>query len=396
MKPEHHVVSELEQRLDVAHHLPSLRRIWIGVAVAALGVTVVWPMSAPTRRGGVSSGAISNHHRLIEAQCEQCHAPAFGSVPDPKCAACHSVGQHAVSSVAGHQELDARCTSCHKEHHGEETLIPSDSPLCTNCHSHIDRIAPGSLQPGISDFEHHPEFAVLAWSGDPPQLKKVRLDDPDVRDRTHLKFSHDGHLSQLAADGKPVLACSSCHQPTTDGNSMQPISYARQCERCHHIEFDGRLEGTFVPHGDAAGVKGFVTAQLAKLHIETLHDGDRSETRDLVAKESLDAEIGLFTPGGACFKCHDVEEVTPASNASRFKVLSLDRQARLMPAAVFRHPTHRLVECESCHAGVRKSTSASDILLPRIARCRECHADSGTPAMVDSPCLECHRYHAAK
>lgn len=389
MKPEPQVVSELEKRLDVAHHLPSLRLLWIGVAVAAVGATLVWPLSAASRRGGAASGPISNHHRLIEPTCDRCHESAFSSVPDRACASCHPVHEHvrAAPGVAAHPDLGARCTSCHKEHHGEQSLIPSDSPLCTGCHARED----------ITDFAHHPEFAVRAWTGTPPELKKVRLDQPGIRDQTRLKFSHDEHLGQVAADGKPVLACSSCHQPSADGDSLQPISYARHCERCHHLEFDDRLETTFVPHGDSAGVLGFVTAQLAKLHVETPHDRSGAETHELVDQESRDAEIGLFTPGGACFKCHDVEEVPPASKApqARFKVLSVDTPPRRMPASVFRHAAHRLIACDSCHAGVRESTSASDILLPRIARCRECHADPGTPAKVNSPCLECHRYHGS-
>jgi hypothetical protein len=47
----------------------------------------------------------------------------------------------------------------------------------------------------------------------------------------------------------------------------------------------------------------------------------------------------------------------------------------------------------SCHATVPKSKHATDILLPDIARCRECHGGAGSSAKVASDCLMCHPFH---
>ena len=100
----------------------------------------------------------------------------------------------------------ARCTSCHKEHHGDASLVPSDSPLCTGCHARM----PGRAQT-IRDLAHHPELAVRAWSGTPPVLAKVALDRPNLRDQTQLKFSHDEHLGQREAG---LAATRPAHRPT--------------------------------------------------------------------------------------------------------------------------------------------------------------------------------------
>jgi hypothetical protein len=59
--------------------------------------------------------------------------------------------------------------------------------------------------------------------------------------------------------------------------------------------------------------------------------------------------------------------------------------------ARFDHHAHQMVECVSCHAKARESAAASDILIPGIATCRQCHR-SGEDA-AESRCFECHTYH---
>ena len=397
-----------------------------------------WPLLATRGRDAVSGGAVSNHHRLIESDCAKCHASPFGAVPDEKCASCHVVNPHtkAMPELV-HPELKARCASCHKEHHGEASLVLNDSLLCTGCHSRISKLAPSTAQPSIPDFAHHPEFAVLAWRGSMPALVKSRLDEPNLRDGNQLKFSHAAHLGRTGAEGQLSLKCQSCHVTGDDGKQIQPLSYARHCQRCHPIKFDDRLKDSFLPHGDAKKAFLFIKAELARLHVERgLDPGspkslsenpsveprkpgrrrERATRRDRrlttqtesevdlgidakkLDEESREAELGLFTPGGACFMCHDVEKVAPSEtpNQPRFAVLSPRLPAKKMPAARFDHDAHRLASCESCHGNVRESSSASDILLPRIARCRECHADPGKPGKIDSPCLQCHGHHLPK
>ena len=51
---------------------------------------------------------------------------------------------------------------------------------------------------------------------------------------------------------------------------------------------------------------------------------------------------------------------------------------------------HRLVHCTECHAAP-ESTETSDVLLPRLATCRQCHHMDGAA----DRCAECHTYHAA-
>ena len=64
-----------------------------------------------------------------------------------------------------------------------------------------------------------------------------------------------------------------------------------------------------------------------------------------------------------------------------------------MGAALPHHEAHRQETCESCHAA-GKTAKASDLLLPDLASCRECHGGEGSKAEVATGCALCHNYHA--
>src|SRR3546814_17359197 len=58
----------------------------------------------------------------------------------------------------------------------------------------------------------------------------------------------------------------------------------------------------------------------------------------------------------------------------------------------FDHKPHETEECTSCHLA-EKSGAASDLLLPDLASCRECHGGESARAAVPSGCAMCHDYH---
>jgi hypothetical protein len=399
MKP--HVVSELERRLELHWHMPRLRRLSFGLVVITLGLSVGWPLSSRSRRLPLASGPVSNHHRLIEGSCERCHQSGFRGPSDRLCAECHQPIDHAAALpqvIAAHPELTAPCASCHKEHHGARSLVPPDSPMCTHCHRRLDQLVPKTEMASFADFDHHPEFAVHGWVGEPPTYRKVRMGEKSVRSDTQIKFSHKLHIELTPAAGAKPLACASCHDATPDGKDLRPISFARHCERCHAVEFDERLKGLFVPHGNSERVPGFVRAALARLHLEGENaPASADEVRQRVAKETDDDVAGLFTENSGCNRCHEVGELPAEAAPDHQHHWVVERPAipaHWMPASIFRHGTHRLVACESCHQNRAASSSASDINLPTIARCRDCHADPPSPGKVASPCLQCHGYHA--
>ena len=87
----------------------------------------------------------------------------------------------------------------------------------------------------------------------------------------------------------------------------------------------------------------------------------------------------------ACQKCHEVKSAALASLAIDLPV---------MPQSFFDHRPHvRLRPCGACHAekgqGVLTSKKATDVLVPGVASCRQCHG----PAEARADCVTCHRFH---
>ena len=86
------------------------------------------------------------------------------------------------------------------------------------------RPARGYTQVFASFATDHPEF----------QLNRDKARDPDV-----LRFNHQRHF---AADIPPVggkkLDCNFCHMADLDGRYYERISYAKNCQVCHALQFD--------------------------------------------------------------------------------------------------------------------------------------------------------------
>jgi hypothetical protein len=49
-----------------------------------------------------------------------------------------------------------------------------------------------------------------------------------------------------------------------------------------------------------------------------------------------------------------------------------------------------MLACTECHAKAPESSLTSDVLMPRVGVCANCH---NTQVGVRSDCVECHGYH---
>jgi predicted CXXCH cytochrome family protein len=67
-----------------------------------------------------------------------------------------------------------------------------------------------------------------------------------------------------------------------------------------------------------------------------------------------------------------------------------------MPHARFDHKAHAQTKCTQCH-DITHSKKSSDVSMPTIKACRECHGGS-KPVVnkVTSNCLLCHGFHDPK
>jgi predicted CXXCH cytochrome family protein len=88
-----------------------------------------------------------------------------------------------------------------------------------------------------------------------------------------------------------------------------------------------------------------------------------------------------------CKTCHEV--------GRDWSVAEVHVTNRWMPQARFDHRAHAQTKCAACH-DVANSKKASDVAMPAIGKCRECHGGSKpVEERVTSNCLLCHDFHDA-
>jgi predicted CXXCH cytochrome family protein len=373
-----------------------------------------------------SPGPLHTAHQSIGTRCDACHAEPFEPVRDRECFACHSTVAHHVDARSNDRVLfgDTQCTSCHREHKEPAALVQRDPRLCTDCHGDLKRLKPNTTVEDASDFgTNHPEFRVtvlasterddttLAW-------RAIRLDRDDPAnfvEHSHLKFSHLQHLNPKGVKsptGERVLSCQDCHRPNSSGRDMMPIRMETHCSGCHSLRFDEHDPTSGVPHGDLEAVYKTLREHFSREYLvqtalsetdrhqirrpgneqRALSQAEQRRARDWVDTQSLKIARELLEKR-VCADCHEVTRVPGKTGLDQWTVEPVRLTSNWMPRARFDHAAHISETCISCHVGAPKSKHATDILLPDIARCRECHGGSGTSAKVASDCLMCHPFH---
>lgn len=240
------------------------------------------------------------------------------------------------------------------------------------------------------------------------------------------------HLSRSRVDGKDLIAmsCTYCHVTDSRGMYMEPIRFDQHCVDCHTgqlktINFDQR-EGADkkvpeipVPHKTSDEIAAAALAR-AGLTAATLA-GPLADATDLdsfppkfkepgdnaawVGKQVADLLFSLQDARNACGYCHeaikegptDRFDKSPAVAAMFSEAEKRQEYAKLhfivdsrkipevwLPKSVFSHASHNMVSCVQCHAGATVRNETSDIMLPGIDSCRECHAPAGTPVSSES------------
>ncbi len=389
-----------------------------------------------------SSGPLSKAHAFLQGNCTACHQKAFVAVQDQSCKACHTqIHDHADPARMAKAEPDrgtfarfqlavkktfnapaGRCVDCHTEHEGPQVAPVVQQRFCSDCHADLDAKLPDSKIPDASDLgTAHPEFkaaVITQWNGPRPVVQRVSLAQKPM-DVSNLKFPHDMHLSKTNGVAQmarrlggqygfaDALQCKDCHDPSTDGVRFQPINMEEDCMMCHSLAFDTQ-GGTVrtLRHGDPkqviADLRDFYRARVPNPPA-TLGGMARRQPGDAMAMRNLrQFQIGsgpgradrmiraVFSPGGACYDCHQV--VPPAPGTMYYEIKPVAFPVRYMLHGWFDHRPHEQEKCESCHKA-ETSTSSTDLLLPDLASCRECHGGEASKSDVPSSCAMCHDYH---
>jgi predicted CXXCH cytochrome family protein len=442
-------------QLDIANTRLN-RRVasWVlFITIAALGLLVPLlavrsPDARPTLAATFlpsdrawSPGPLHSVHQNLASRCETCHEQPFVRVRSTACLECHasSVHRHVGMEVSVERLDSTRCAKCHAEHNEPATLVRADAGLCVGCHGRLEQVTEESgVTARISDFvREHPEFRVslLAPRGGSDAIsewdvQRETLGTAGFCERSRLKFPHDTHLDPKgikAADRTVVMKCADCHVPEAGGRRMQPVRMEEHCQSCHRLDFEPADPERQVPHGAVARVVQTLNEYYSARYLEGYPDPlatarpERRAARPGVQLSPVERARLLAAASDkasrvardlierrTCQDCH-VVEVAPhpdplllplprAGEGTRWRVLPVLLTTEWMPKAHFDHARHAttLSGCDSCHEA-RKSHEASDVLMPRIAACRECHGGTDGVHTADnrvaSTCMLCHSFH---
>jgi hypothetical protein len=431
-----------ERMFSLASVMPSKRAAAWGLIGIVLALFLAWPIKGYLDRQQEqeaarfhademwSSGKLSLAHTSLENDCQACHVKAFEAVTDAACKDCHTgIHDHADPFRLARAEPDlttwgkvelafketfdippGRCVECHTEHEGATQMAPTAQRFCSDCHTTLRDQLPDTKLANAGDFgTDHPEFQpafITRWDGDRPVLGRASL-ARNPREDSNLKFPHDSHLSKTGGVAQmarrlgsefgfgDALACKDCHDATPDGVRFQPVNMEADCAMCHSLAFD-RVGGTIrtLRHGEPEQVVADLR-DFYRLRSPASRDGAARRRpgqsgRSIGSVGAAQAIRAVFSPGGACYDCHQVEAPPPGSLA--FDIRPVAFPVRYMHKGWFDHKPHEVEECTSCHLA-ETSGVASDLLLPDLASCRECHGGESARAEVPSGCAMCHDYH---
>ncbi len=389
----------------------------------------VWPMAPDL---AWDTGQVSGPHGNFADNCGVCHQKAFVKVQDKACVACHAdIRHHADPAKFSFPELtDGLCQSCHKEHAGIQPIVRNDQSFCAGCHGGLKALAADTELRNAADFgTDHPEFrpavVIDAAAG---KRRRMEIQPPDWRvERSNLKFPHHKHLDPKGvlvptSTKRKELDCGDCHRPEPGGVGMLPIEMERDCAECHRLQFVPEALERVVPHGDVKevrrAVEDFFAATALRGGFEAadappsvrrrpgtkLTEAGRREALDWAKGRAGKAANYLFDPvawagrrkkeageylfgKSVCAQCHEV--TGPAGGWDVQPVVLADRW---MPKGRFDHGRHVIMDCVECHRAP-KSQMASDVLLPGIENCQQCHGGERAADRVPSTCITCHEFH---
>jgi hypothetical protein len=365
------------------------------------------------------SGDLQDAHHFFGSDCTQCHEKPFRWVRDESCAKCHAgTPAHADPVKFNLPELgEARCAHCHRDHNGSDGLIVRDQELCSDCHEGLkERTGGASLLANVADFGlDHPQFKVdlPAWSAEGKYTPvRTLLGTPGLQERSGLKFPHDKHMNPKgikSPTGEKVLDCDSCHRPEPGGAGMQPVDFETMCQACHALTFDVTEPGRQVPHakvpeiiymldefyarraleGGVSDVTSPAIVQQRRRPGQALTRQEQFEALAWAREKARRTAETLFT-GSACTVCHAVSPGREAGDPWRVAPV---RVAGVWYAkADFTHGSHTTMACADCHDAAT-SKASTDLLIPGIDNCQQCHAGEKARDKVPTTCIGCHGYH---
>jgi hypothetical protein len=323
----------------------------------------------------------------------------------------------AQAGFQSHRRLFSRCASCHLEHKGSKATYRDDDAFCVACHRDIRAKAGDARAGNASDFARdHPQFELtLLEEG---AIRRVRMGGEAIAQHTGLEFPHEKHLDPKGVKspdkGRVRLECASCHVADSTGRAFEPVSFAKRCQECHTLQFEPAVTRRQVPHGNPADAATVIDEFYANLALKGTPDSFRKAfgvpgeglLRRVGSPSDDDRRNALALAGGharrvaaelfevrACNQCHEVKRKEAKGAPTAWEIAPVRQNMSWMPHARFDHKAHAQSKCADCH-DVAHSKHASDVAMPGIAKCRECHGGAKpVEGKVTSNCMLCHGFH---
>ncbi len=387
-----------------------------------------------------SSGQISESHAMIQDDCGACHQRPFEMTTNNACLSCHAnttnhadIEKHPAVALDNH-----RCAGCHKEHNGGLAPTVTASVACADCHSDIKSVSADSQLGNITGFatDHTPFKMAVVVAVDraedgtlTPQVERVPFDpkNPPL-EGSGLKFPHAKHLQEggmKTADGQVQLQCADCHIQEPGGKLMRPIKFNRDCSGCHEMLLNAGGVERLLPHAQEDEVARivndhFIAAALdgsldASVEAAPVAAAVKTKRRRRIAGQNTDKtrqalsgnqrgqaiqtarnfavqQMDVIFGSRLCGTCHEVRKDKDQEGVDRWQVEPALLQRHWMPRARFDHDPHRVMDCTNCH-NAPESKASSDVLMPGIETCQDCHQGEGEIDGARSECVDCHEYH---
>lgn len=376
------------------------------------------------------TGPLHQSHQTIGKDCNTCHTIPFKMVQNRECLECHKNVQHHVDVTSQDEQIfkENRCASCHREHNEPSILVQRDQRFCSDCHQNLDKLKDDTELENVTDFgKDHPEFRLTLltshYAKGQTHWQPIRVKHNPasaIREDSSLQFSHQEHLNPKgirSPEGDQVLECQNCHRPNTSGRRMQVVKMENHCSDCHSLDLDENDLSKQVPHGDLNALYDALKEYFSRQYLEPsalaatqmLNDQLRrpgGESRalsieekklalDWVDKQALMVAQDVIEDR-VCIDCHQISRIPGKTGFEQWYVKPVALNKQWMPLARFDHASHTTETCVSCHKNAEKSETSSDILIPTIKTCRECHGGGNDNDKLPSDCLLCHQFHLPK
>ncbi|MBI3839835.1 MAG: hypothetical protein HY288_18080 [Planctomycetia bacterium] len=395
---------------------------------------------------------------VVDQQCKRCH-PVGDHHPnqvrtETSCASCHL--EHQGRDALLTRTTDRSCTECHadlKGHSKGPTNFEDVSRFDREHHPEFKSIA---TDPGRLKFSHRRHLARGLTFGPLDRPDAWTLDKiPASFQKQYQGFAEESQLLKLDCS-----ACHRSgvreRAPTAQGESrpeavsarssgdyMGPIIYEAHCQACHPLNFKPPSEtlnepdsSDLIPHRLTSKQIGqFLERAYSALVFKqetSLWDEVISPPRNLPHKPVAEHEVtmrrqleqGISDASSrlrvVCSKCHGFAQ--PQTHANQLpEIAAVNVPQMWLKHARFDHAPHKAtaLACRDCHAGaslddeppawtkdLRNSRPIdatatldnSEVLIPGIEKCLDCHGPSVTNDDRDRggarfDCVECHWYH---